>query len=174
MAGFTGNTDPAFPNNLLAENVKKHNPDVLLFTGDQIYESVGGYGIIRSAKAENREKAIVNYLRKIYLWGWAFRDVLKDRPSIVLPDDHDVYQGNIWGESGKMTPNGMRDHSKGGYAEHPDFVNAVQRTLTDHHPKPFDATPINQGIGVYYGDMVYGRISFAVIEDRKFKSGPEG
>ncbi|VAX42068.1 hypothetical protein MNBD_PLANCTO02-698, partial [hydrothermal vent metagenome] len=110
VAGFTGNTDPAFPNNLLAENVKKQNPDLLLFTGDQIYEGVGGYGIIRSAKAGNKEKAILNYLRKIYLWGWAFRDVLRDRPSIVLPDDHDVYQGNIWGENGKLTPNGMKDH----------------------------------------------------------------
>ena len=57
---------------------------------------------------------------------------------------------------------------------HPDFVNAVQRTQTAHHPAPFDPTPVEQGIGVYYGDMVYGRIGFAVLEDRKFKSGPEG
>ena len=57
---------------------------------------------------------------------------------------------------------------------HPDFVNAVQRTQTAHHPAPFDATPVERGIGVYYGDMVYGRVSFAILEDRKFKSGPAG
>lgn len=57
---------------------------------------------------------------------------------------------------------------------HEDFVNAVQRTQTDHHPAPFDPTPVERGIGVYYGDMIYGRVGFAILEDRKFKSGPEG
>ena len=169
VAGFTGNTDPAFPNALLVSNVAKHNPDVLFFSGDQIYESVGGYGIIR----EPVRDATLNYLRKIWLWGWAFRDVLKDRPSIVLPDDHDVYQGNIWGEGGKEVPGGIRDHAQGGFAMHPDFVNAVFRTQTAHHPDPFDTTPMLQGIDCWYGDMLYGRISFAIVEDRYFKSGPE-
>ena len=68
----------------------------------------------------------------------------------------------------------MRDHDAGGYVMHRDFVNAVQRTQTSHHPDPFDPTPIQQGISVYYGDMLYGRVSFAVLEDRKFKSGPKG
>ena len=39
---------------------------------------------------------------------------------------------------------------------------------------PFDPTPIARGITVYYGDMVYGRVSFAVVADRMFKSGPQG
>ncbi|MDP6118080.1 MAG: twin-arginine translocation pathway signal protein, partial [Planctomycetota bacterium] len=169
VAGFTGNTDPAFPNEHLARNVAIHDPDVLLFTGDQIYEGVGGFGIHRSPV----DVAVLNYLRKVYLWGWAFRDVMRDRVTLALADDHDVYQGNIWGQGGRGVAS-MRDHAKGGYAMHPDFVNAVQRTLSSHHPDPFDATPVEQGIGVYYGDMVYGRISFAVIEDRKFKSGPNG
>jgi len=170
VAGFTGNQDTAFPNTLLVSNVKKHDPDVLFFSGDQIYEGVGGFGIYR----EPVDLAVLNYLRKIYLWGWAFRDVLKDRPSIVLPDDHDVYQGNIWGENGKPVPGGVKDHSQGGFVMHPDFVNAVFRTQTAHHPDFYDPTPMLQGIDVFYGDMIYGRISFAVLEDRYFKSGPEG
>ncbi|MEZ6066984.1 MAG: alkaline phosphatase D family protein [Planctomycetaceae bacterium] len=170
VAGFTGNTDPAFPNTLLVDNVRKHNPDVLFFSGDQIYESVGGYGVIRTPVRD----ATNNYLRKIYLWGWAFRDLLKDRPSIVLPDDHDVYQGNVWGEGGKELPRGIEDHARGGFAQHPDFVNAVFRTQVAHHPDPFDATPMLQGIDCWYGDMVYGGISFTILEDRYFKSGPEG
>ncbi len=170
VAGFTGNTDPAFPNALLVANVAKHDPDLLLFTGDQIYENVGGYGIIRYPA----QKAVVNYLRKIYLWGWAFRDILKDRPSLVLPDDHDVYQGNIWGEGGKHVPGGIKDHAQGGFVEPADFVNAVFRTQVAHHPDPYDPTPMLQGIDCWYGEMVYGRVSFAILEDRYFKSGPEG
>jgi alkaline phosphatase D len=169
VAGFTGNTDPAFPNALLARNVTIHDPDVLLFTGDQLYEGVGGYGIIRKPV----DRATLNYLRKWYLFGWAFRDLMRDRPSLCLPDDHDVYQGNIWGQGGRDSA-GMKGHAKGGYAMDARWVNMIQRTQTSHHPAPFDPTPVEQDISVYYGDMLYGRVSFAVLEDRKFKSGPEG
>jgi hypothetical protein len=113
-------------------------------------------------------------LRKIYLWGWSFRDVLRDRPSFVLPDDHDVYQGNVWGAGGNPTKDGITDHDAGGFAEPADFVNAVFRTTVGHHPPAYDPTPMMQGIDCWYGDCVYGRISFAIIEDRYFKSGPEG
>ncbi|MFP6894951.1 MAG: hypothetical protein VCA18_14440, partial [Opitutales bacterium] len=89
VAGFTGNKDTAFPNSKLVKNVGIVNPDVLFFSGDQIYEDVGGYGIHRNPV----DLAVLNYLRKIYLWGWAFRDLMRDRPTIALPDDHDVYQG---------------------------------------------------------------------------------
>ncbi|MDX1566055.1 MAG: hypothetical protein R3236_11645, partial [Phycisphaeraceae bacterium] len=166
LAAFTGNTDQAFPNALLVSNVKVHDPDVLLFTGDQLYEQVGGYGIIR----EPVDRATLNYLRKWYVCGWAFRDLMRDRPTLFLTDDHDVYQGNIWGESGRDC-GGIRGHARGGYAMPPKWVNMVQRTQTAHHPDPHDPTPIKRDIGVYYGDMLYGRVSFAILEDRKFKSG---
>jgi len=169
IAGFTGNTDAGFPNELVRRNVAAMDPDVLFFSGDQIYEGVGGYGIFR----EPVELATINYLRKITMWGWAFRDLLRDRPSLVLPDDHDVYQGNIWGQGGRDCQ-GMANHDRGGYAMPAEWVNAVQRAQTAHHPDPFDPTPVEQGITVYYGDMLYGRTSFAVLEDRKFKSGPAG
>jgi hypothetical protein len=55
-----------------------------------------------------------------------------------------------------------------------EWVNAVQVTQTAHMPDPYDSRPIDQGITVYYTDMLYGRISFGIIEDRKFKSGPKG
>ena len=168
VAGFTGNTDPAFPNAKIVKNVLKQNPDVLFFSGDQIYEQVGGYGIIR----EEGDASLVNYLRKYYLFGWAFRDLMKDRPSIILPDDHDVYQGNIWGNGGNQIS--MAEHSKGGYNMFADFVNTVHRTQVSHHPDAFDPTPLKRNISVYHGDMVYGRVSFAIIADRMFKSGPEG
>jgi hypothetical protein len=50
----------------------------------------------------------------------------------------------------------------------------VERCQTSHLPDPFDPTPIGQGIGVYYTRLVVGEVDFAIIEDRKFKSGPNG
>ena len=169
IAGFTGNQDYVFPNNEIVRNVGIQNPDVLFFSGDQIYENVGGYGIIRTPA----DRSILNYLRKWYMLGWAFGDLMRDRPTICLPDDHDVYQGNIWGQGGRDC-GGIKNHAKGGYAQPAKMVNAVHRTHTSHHPDVYDPTPIDQGISVFYGDMVYGRISFAIIADRMFKSGPEG
>jgi len=53
-------------------------------------------------------------------------------------------------------------------------VNLVQRTQCGHLPDPFDPTPIQQGISVYYTSLMLGGINFAILEDRKFKSGPFG
>ena len=71
VAGFTGNQDKGFPNLEIVRNVGIENPDVLFFSGDQIYENVGGYGIIRKGV----EKPVLNYLRKWYLLGWSFGDL---------------------------------------------------------------------------------------------------
>ncbi len=170
LAAFTGNTDAAFPNSRLVRNVTMQDPDVLFFSGDQIYEFVGGFGIRRFPA----EAAMLTYLRKWYLFGWAFRDLLKDRVSVIIPDDHDVYQGNVWGAGGKKLESWKPGiwGALGGYYEPAEFVDAVQRTQTSHLPDPFDPTPVEQGIGVYYCDLLYGGVSFAIIEDRKFKSGP--
>jgi hypothetical protein len=170
VAGFTGNTDYIFPDSKIVENVTRHDPDVLFFSGDQLYESVAGYGIQRTWDTPV-ETVALDYLRKWYLVGWAWKDLLKDRPSLFFPDDHDVYQGNIWGAGGIVSKKrgGFDD---GGYGMDATWVNAVQRTQCAHMPDPFDPTPIKQGITVYYGDMNYGRVSFGMIEDRKFKTGP--
>ena len=169
VAGFTGNQDSGFPNSQVVRNVELLNPDVLFFSGDQIYEGVGGYGIIRQPV----DRAVLNYLRKWYLLGWAFGDLMRDRVTICLPDDHDVYQGNIWGQGGRDS-GGIRGHAAGGYAQQPAFVNAVHRTQCAHHPDVFDPEPIEQDISVFYGTLLYGRISFAILADRQFKSGPQG
>jgi alkaline phosphatase D len=169
VAGFTGNTDTGFPNKEIVRNVGVMNPDVLFFSGDQIYESVGGYGIIRAPA----ERAVLNYLRKWYLLGWAFGDLMRDRVTVCLPDDHDVYQGNIWGQAGRDC-GGMRGHASGGYAQDPEFVNTVHRTQCSHHPDLYDPRPVERDISVFYGPLLYGRISFAILGDRQFKSGPQG
>jgi alkaline phosphatase D len=169
VAGFTGNNDLGFPNTDIVTHVKAHDPDVLVFTGDQIYEGVGGYGVQRSPV----DKACLDYLRKWYLWGWSFADLIRDRPTVCLPDDHDVYHGNLWGAGGRPAKGtGKPGQDSGGYTMPPEWVNMVQRTQTSHLPDPYDPTPVEQGITVYYGNMNYGGVSFAILEDRKFKSPP--
>jgi len=169
MAAMTCQNDYAFPYEPVANNVAKMDPDLVFFSGDQIYENHGGFGLIR----EPAELAILNYLRKFYQFGWSFREVMRHSPTLCLPDDHDVFQGNIWGEGGAKMREGGNTSSDGGYREPARMVNAVHRTNVSHHPDPFDPTPCLQDISVYYGDMVYGGVSFAIIADRQWKSGPD-
>ncbi|MEM8485675.1 MAG: alkaline phosphatase D family protein [Bacteroidota bacterium] len=178
VAGFTGNHNTGrgveggnfrwidrvwFPHNDIVNNIKQQDVDVLFFSGDQVYEGA-------SPTFPDRENAHLDYLYKWYLWGWAFRDITKDRPTITIPDDHDVYQGNIWGNGGPAVP----VDNMGGYVMPADWVKMIERTQTSHLPDPYDPTPIKQGIGVYYTSMTYGRVGIAILEDRKFKSGCYG
>lgn len=183
VAGFTGNhnnshsigggwgaTDPEknnwikgmwFPHQEIVEHVSRQHPDVLFFSGDQVYEG-------KSPTYADTNHIKLDYLYKWYLWCWAYRDLTRDIPTITIPDDHDVYQGNIWGEGGRKSPG--KDHH-GGYVHPADFVRMVERTQTAHLPDPYDPAALEQGITSYYTSMVYGGIGFAVLEDRKFKSG---
>ena len=136
VAGFTGNhnnshgiggggTDWAngmwFPHADLTARVAQHDPDVLFFSGDQIYEG-------KSPTFADRQNIQLDYLYKWYLWCWAYRDLTRNRPTITIPDDHDVFQGNVWGEGGRKT---KRDHF-GGYVHPAEFVKMVERTQTSH------------------------------------------
>ena len=168
LGALTCQNDYAFPYQPVAENLLRLDPDMLYFSGDQLYEGHGGFGIIRDPAGP----AILNYLRKYYQFGWSFREPMRDRPTICIADDHDVFQGNIWGEGGAKMTSGSTS-SKGGYREPARMVNVVHKTNTAHHPDYYDPTPCKQNISVYYGDMVYGGVSFAILGDRQWKSGPE-
>ena len=162
--------DLGFPHTEIRRNLEHHQPDVLLFVGDQIYERSASYGIERLPV----ERASLDYLRKWYLLGWSFRDLLRDTPSVCMPDDHDVYHGNVWGAGGRRAEGtGQPAQDSGGYQEPAEWVNMVQRTQTSHLPDPFDPAPVEQGIGVYYTDFLYGGVSMAIVEDRKWKSAPK-
>lgn len=198
MAAFTGNHNMQrglqadgyswseenlwFPHNDIVINVKKHGADILFFSGDQVYENDSP----TPADKTGGEASHLDYLYKWYLWCWAFRDVTKDRPTILILDDHDVFQGNIWGDSGaKMTGiitegnsntpvAGWANDDKTGYVLSAEWVKMTERTQTSHLPDPYDPTPVKQGIGVYYTSMTYAGVSMAIMEDRKFKSGCKG
>jgi|GEM_PF-313378 len=134
-------------------NLRQQDPDLLFFAGDQSYD---------------HEQHTAAWL----LWGKQFREIIKDRPTITIPDDHDIGQGNFWGEGGKVSQTGA-GHD-GGYFFPAAYVKMVERCQTWHLPDAFDPTPIQQGIGVYYTNLRVGGIDFAILEDRKFKSGPSG
>ncbi len=149
-----------------AETVKAahhHNADMLVFAGDQFYESSP------TPKAMD-DAPLLDYLYKYYLWLWSHRELTRDRPTLVLVDDHDVYQGNLWGTSGRPAPEKNQD--LGGYVKAAEWVNMVQQTQCGHNPDPWDPTPVKQGIGVYYCAFSYGGAEFCLLEDRKFKTGP--
>ena len=166
VAAFTGNNDLGFPHADIVRNMRHHRPDLMAFTGDNVYERVGEYGIVR----EPTDMAILDYLRKWYIFGWEYAELLKDIPTVALPDDHDVYQGNIWGAAGRKAHGyGKPGQDQGGYVMDRRFVHVVQTTQTANMPDPFDPTPVEQGIAVYYTDLLYGGVSFAIIEDRKWK-----
>jgi 3',5'-cyclic AMP phosphodiesterase CpdA len=68
----------------IIDNLKAQNPDLLFFAGDQTYrhtEHTAGW----------------------IEFGLQFRDIIRDRPTIAIPDDHDVGHGNLWGENGKRS-----------------------------------------------------------------------
>ena len=158
VCGFTGNSiHPAhggdIPKDDLVANVRWLDADVLFFSGDQVYD---------------HNKHLAAWLR----FGRDFGEVIKDRPTITIPDDHDVGQANLWGHGGRKSNTGA-GHD-GGYFKPAEYVKEVERAQTSHLPDPFDPTPIEQGIGVYYTDLVWGGVSFAILEDRKFKTGPSG
>lgn len=167
VADVSCNIHSAFPNAPYVANMGKLDPDFIAFVGDQFYESTGGYGVQRGPL----DKSILDYLRKWWIHGWTWRELMRDRPSISIPDDHDVYQGNIWGEGGAGK---QRSQEAGGYGMPAAWVNVVHRTQTSHHPDPFDPKPAKQGISVYFGALNYGRLSFAILADRMFKTGPDG
>lgn len=135
----------------IVENLKAVDPDLLFFAGDQVYDHSRHY---------------VYWLK----FGQDFGELMRDRPTICLPDDHDVGQANLWGDGGVRCV--KRDGQAGGYYMPPEYVKEVERAQTSHLPDPFDPTPIEQGIGVYYTHLNWGGMSFAILEDRKFKSGP--
>lgn len=154
VAAFTGNSnsDRSMREDVV-RNIKAQDPDLLFFSGDQSYDHK-------------------HHTAAWLLFGRQFGEIIKDRPTVTIPDDHDVGQGNLWGENGKVSK--LPGGADGGYIMPAEYVNMVQRAQTSHLPDPVDPTPIGQGITVYFTNLNWGNLDFAIVEDRKFKTGPAG
>ncbi|MFO7743166.1 MAG: hypothetical protein R6X31_12715 [Anaerolineae bacterium] len=143
VAAFTGNSSSdRGPRADIIENIERQDPDLLFFSGDQVYDHT-------------------DHLANWLLFGRQFGEITRNRPTVVIPDDHDVGVRNLWGAGGRIGPGGYKD---------PNYVRMVEKAQTSHLPDPYDPTPIDRGIGVYYTSLTWGRIGFAIVEDRKFKS----
>ncbi|MEM1084901.1 MAG: hypothetical protein AAGI48_12385 [Verrucomicrobiota bacterium] len=158
VAGYTGNSiQPSHGGDIsrqdLIDNVKKVDADLLFFSGDQVYDHFKHYAA---------------WLK----FGRDFGEIIKDRPTLCLPDDHDAGQPNLWGESGKIST--LKGASDGGYARPGTYVQEVERAQTSHFPDPAAPHTIGQGIGVWFTNLNWGNVDFAILEDRKFKTGPAG
>jgi hypothetical protein len=157
VAAFTGNSiypghGGDIPKSDIVENLQKIKPDLLFFSGDQVYDHNQHYAY---------------WLR----FGRDFGPIIRNTPTVTIPDDHDVGHPNLWGQGGKKSLRPTGDD--GGYFKPVEYVQEVERAQTSHLPDPFDPTPVQRGIGVYYTSLTVGRIGFAILEDRKFKTGPD-
>jgi hypothetical protein len=157
VAAFTGNSiypghGGDIPKSDIVKNLQKVKPDLLFFSGDQVYDHNQHYAY---------------WLR----FGRDFGPIIRNTPTVTIPDDHDVGHPNLWGQGGKKSLRPTGDD--GGYFKPVEYVQEVERAQTSHLPDPFDPTPVQRGIGVYYTSLTVGRISFAILEDRKFKTGPD-
>ena len=141
------------PRKEIVDNLRRHDPDLLFFGGDQHYRHT---------------EHTTGWIE----FGLQYRDIIRDRPTICIPDDHDVGHGNVWGESGKRSS--TRGDADGGYRYPVKYVNQVQRQQTSSLPDPVDPKPVDRDIGVYFTRLTVGGVDFAILEDRKFKSGPAG
>ncbi len=138
---------------VLVANLLEADPDLLFFAGDQTYRHT---------------QHTIGWIE----FGLQFRELLRDRPTVTIPDDHDVGHPNLWGAGGKRSTD--KNGADGGYIYPAAYVNMVQRQQTWHLPDPVDPRPVAQGITVYFTRLIVGGVDFAILEDRKFKTGPKG
>lgn len=152
-----------FPHEDLVANVAVHRPDFYFFAGDQIYEG--------DITGPDRRKIVLDYHTKYQRWLRAFGELVRDRPSVIIPDDHDVYHGNIWGAGGILAQarDGLTVQDAGGYKLSGEVVNAIHRTQVGNLPACRVPGPIGQGIEPYTTRIRYGPVDFAVVADRMWK-----
>ncbi|MDF1861223.1 MAG: alkaline phosphatase D family protein [Verrucomicrobiales bacterium] len=169
LAGLSCHKDIAWPWKEAIAEVIAHDPDLVFFSGDQIYENDYGSPMFRAMTEEEVPKGMQNYLEKYRKFGEAFRELMRDRPTIMITDDHDVFANDLWGRGGIRMKG---DRTTGGYPTHPDWVNAAEFTQTGNLPDPVNPGPHGAGVLAYYTSLHYGGVDFAILEDRKFKSAP--
>ena len=124
-----------FPHEDVVAGILAHDPDLIFCAGDQIYEG--------DLSGVDRRNLLLDYHTKYQRWLWAFGEVARDRPTIVIPDDHDVFHGNIWGAGGVLAEarDGLTVQDSGGYKLSADVVNAIHRTQVGNLPRGDGARP---------------------------------
>ena len=170
VANISCNFHTAFPNPDYVGKVERLDPDLLVFTGDQFYEHSCGYEPDYGATFN---MARLDYFERWFLHGWTWATLTRNRPSICLPDDHDVFQGNMWGLGGAAARDDDPRGLKGGLIMSPRWLKMMFHSQCGHHPpNDDDAAPIARGLPALHTALTYGGVSFALLSDRLFKSAP--
>ncbi len=158
-----------FPHADVATQILAQAPDLFLCAGDQIYE-----GDLSGAVLRPDDAMILDYQTKWHRWLWSFGAITRVTPTVVIPDDHDVYHGNLWGAANISAPAnaGLTRQDAGGYKLAAELVNAIHATQTSHLPDAIDPEPIAGGISVYHTRLEYAGVSLAIVDDRMWKSAP--
>jgi alkaline phosphatase D len=166
------------PYELLAKKYKKENPELVVFLGDQMYEA-------RPVPME-WDKTIypLDYQYRWLLWCLQFNNITNRLPSLIIMDDHDYFQGNLWGEKGdtisktsvpKITSGFVGDETdwlteNGGFIQTPEFLKYAVTLQTGHLPATSGTE--NKAVPDYYTTLKFKGIGIALLEDRKYKSAP--
>ncbi len=174
MAVLSQNREEGYPHSGLLSVLKKQNPDLLFFAGNQVFGRPASFW----QKEFTLEEARQEYLRQWLLFGWAFSDLLRDRPAIVLPDARDYFQIKLWGEGGRQAehrtftdPALLQD--SGGFLMPQEFIRLVLETQLSHLPEPEKWSSTDYSGEPFWREVRYGGLSLAVVCDRVFKSAPE-
>ncbi len=162
------------PYEMIHEKVKLENPDLLVFLGDQMYES-------RPVMMETDSTLfIADYYYRWLLWCREFNDVTRNLPCLIILDDHDYRQGNLWGDGAKkasVIPDSLPPQYKtheddwqtdnGGFLMNEAFLNLAEILQTGHLPNAYDLSSRS-----YFTTLNFNGIGIALLEDRKFKTSP--
>lgn len=169
IACFSCDFGYLFPSSGMVSQVSGQDPDILFFAGDQIYEVINGYEAILKGPVK---LSMLDFFGKYFMFIWTWRDLLKDRPSVILPDDHDVFQQNLFGQGGRRLPKRQSiTFENGGYLMPGRWVAAVEQIIMGHLPDPAVNKTLPIGTKARFTSITYGGIGFVVLEDRKFKTG---
>ncbi len=173
LAVLSNHQEEGYPHHGLVSALKKQNPDLLFFAGNQVFGRPSSFWREKFALEEARRE----YLRQWLLFGWAFSELLKDRPAVILPDTRDFFQTKLWGENGRLVktddfPDPVAAQDSGGFLMPPEFIDLVLATQTSHLPE-IEGGSASEKDGVpYFREIRYGGLSLAVACDRWFRSAP--
>ncbi|HAR36416.1 MAG TPA: hypothetical protein DCR87_05865 [Acidobacteria bacterium] len=173
LAILSQNQEEGYPHNGLVSALKQQNPDLIFFAGNQVF----GRPVSFWREKFSPDQARQEYLRQWLLFGWAFSELLRDRPALVLPDARDYFQNKLWGENGRQVdlasfPDPVAAQDSGGFLMPPDFINLVLATQVSHMPRPGEQPEESSASESHFWEVRYGGLSLAVVCDRWFRSAP--
>ena len=173
LAALAGGSEADYPYSGVVASLKKLDPGILFFGGNQVFGRPAAWW----QEPVPTERLKQEYLRQWILFGWAFSELLKDRPAIIIPDARDYFQLKLWGGGGKTAAaekvrNLIEGQDSGGFLLPADFISLVLETQTSHLPDSPGKELAGTGLKPYYCEVNYGGLSLAVLDDRMFKTPP--